>query len=597
MANYSLVINSRFKPFSYQELLAPAMQATTAHQQVEEALAELDTKSSIWDKLTNPEADKVAHSLYTNYSKDLEAQAQELARNGLNPTSRQAMLNMRARYAKEITPIEQAYARRKELADEQRKMLATNPTMMYQRMANTMSLDDFIANPLADYGSSYSGAMLTQQVSQAAANLAKELTDYGKGKPVDKYTDTFLKQHGYKGSDVSAIIAALQDPNSEAGKTVLGQLRNSILESTGIGKWADEATMARANNYANQGLWSAVGQSDVTTLANFEAQENLRFAHQLALQKQAQQHAERMAAQQAQQQQMQGLAINPLNIYSSRERAEVDKNIKSFSKYFYRDANGQMKMTYAGWQEYNRRVAQNSGTPMVTPEGTTILTNVKTTYTDSPFKKFVDGMNGGKAWSKGWQPGNLGNLYAKYYSQHQPDRYDATKVTEFDYAINSNNQKGMKLAIMTAARNGQLTEVDYDGKKFSSVGKRGQHIPIADLSKDDYEVISTRFSPYGNTVMIKRADGTVGRYQMPAGINTTNEGNRDKAMQAALQWQNVVSSGTYTDAKGNVHQATPDEITYAQGQYSQALQSAYLYHSQLGVTNQTEPQKFNPYGY
>ena len=97
--------------------------------------------------------------------------------------------------------------------------------------------------------------------------------------------------------------------------------------------------------------------------------------------------------------------------------------------------------------------------------------------------------------------------------------------------------------------------------------------------------------------MIQDDKGNVRRYRMPAGINTTNEQNRDRAMAAANQWQHVVSTGQYTDARGNVHQATPDEITYAQQQYANSIQQAYLFHSQLGVQNKTKEQEFNPYGY
>ena len=39
MANYSLVINSQFKPFSYSEMLAPVMQSTQAQQAVEDAVS------------------------------------------------------------------------------------------------------------------------------------------------------------------------------------------------------------------------------------------------------------------------------------------------------------------------------------------------------------------------------------------------------------------------------------------------------------------------------------------------------------------------------------------------------------------------------
>lgn len=41
------------------------------------------------------------------------------------------MLNMKARYSNEITPIENAYKRREALAAEQRKAIAANPTLRY----------------------------------------------------------------------------------------------------------------------------------------------------------------------------------------------------------------------------------------------------------------------------------------------------------------------------------------------------------------------------------------------------------------------------------------------------------------------------------
>ena len=118
--------------------------------------------------------------MYKGYSDDLRDRADTLLREGLNASSRKGMLDMRARYSKEIAPIENAYKRREELAAEQRKAYAANPTLRYERYANAMSLDDFIKNPSIDYGRSYSGALLTQQVAQAAANYANVLTREGK---------------------------------------------------------------------------------------------------------------------------------------------------------------------------------------------------------------------------------------------------------------------------------------------------------------------------------------------------------------------------------------------------------------------------------
>ena len=154
----------------------------------------------------------------------------------------------------------------------------------------------------------------------------------------------------------------------------------------------------------------------------------------------------------------------------------------------------------------------------------------------------------------------------------------------------------MKDAIMTAGRGLSLKEVDYDSKS-KQFKDTGEEITMEDLKSDKYKVTATRFSPYGTTVMIQDDKGNVRRFRMPAGVNTTNEQNRDRAMAAANQWQQVVNTGQYTDARGNVHQATPDEITYAQQQYAQAIQQAYLFHSQLGVQNKTKEQEFNSYGY
>lgn len=261
MANYNLVVDSKFDPFTYQELLHPVMTATQAHQQLEDAYGELSTKANIWENLANEQTDPKAYKMYKSYANDLANQADQLAREGLNPSSRQKMLNMKARYASDITPIEQAYARRKELADEQRKALAANPTMLYQRMANTMSLDEFLNNPQADYGQSYSGALLTQQVANAAANIAKEARDSEEGRrklrQILPYQYELIRQNGF--SRDAVMKAIMSDPNAD--KILTGLVDNAITMS-GVNNWGDDLTRQKALDYARQGLYSAIGQTD-----------------------------------------------------------------------------------------------------------------------------------------------------------------------------------------------------------------------------------------------------------------------------------------------------------------------------------------------
>lgn len=589
MANYSLVINSQFKPFSYQEMLAPTLMATQAHQELENQYGELATKASVWEEMANEQTDPYAYKMYKTYANDLEEQAGQLAREGLNAASRRDMLNMRARYSKEITPIEQAYTARQKQAEQQQQALLQDPTLMLSRRASTTSLDDYIRNPQLAY-ESYSGKLITAQAASAASALAKEMQENPrKWRSIlgNSYYETMMQ----KGFSSQAVLQAIQDNPNAAPQ--LTRIVEDAINSSGVRNWGDQATIARAIDYAKQGLWSAVGETQYQTLDNWRA----KMAEQEAMQI----RADKRKAEAAQQAKLNSLAINPLNIYSSRELSKDEKkyndDMKKYSKYFYKE-NGQWKMNQEGWKAYNSKryipgtVSPSTGIPVTQGQ-----------YADSDFKRFIDGLGGKGAISSDSFGPNQRISVGRLWGRHADDspaartaRYDATRVTEYDYPIASAQQGDMKNAIMTAGRGLSLKEVDYDSKS-KQFKDTGEEITMEDLKSDKYKVTATRFSPYGTTVMIQDDKGNVRRFRMPAGINTTNEQNRDRAMAAANQWQQVVNTGQYTDARGNVHQATPDEITYAQQQYAQAIQQAYLFHSQLGVQNKTKEQEFNPYGY
>lgn len=598
MPNYSLVINSQFKPFSYQEMLAPTLMATQAHQELENQYGELAAKANVWEEMANEQTDPYAYKMYKTYANDLESQAGQLAREGLNAASRRDMLNMRSRYSKEIVPIEQAYTARQKQSEEQQKALLQDPTLMLSRRAATTSLDDYIRNPQLAYDA-YSGKLITAQAAQAAGALSKEMRDNPrKWRSIlgNSYYETMMQ----KGFSSDAVLQAIQNNPNAAPKLL--RIVEDAVNSSGVRNWGDEATVNRAYDYARQGLWSAVGETQYQTLDNWRA----KMAEQEAIQK----RAEQRAADRQKQVQLNSLAINPLNIYSSRELSAGEKkynaNMKRYSKYFYKDSQGRMRLNKAGLNEYRRNAAPRT-TSAGSGSGTARLMNVETQmqsrnrFVPTEFKKFLDSIGGGMRMEQGagWNSARIGKVWENYTNNSpaaRTARYDATRVTEYDYAINSSQQEDMKNAIMTAGRGLSLKEVDYDGKskRFKDTGKE---ITMEDLKSNKYKVTNTRFSPYGTTVMIQDDKGNVRRFRMPAGINTTNEQNRDRAMQAADRWQQVVNTRQYTDARGNVHQATPDEIAYAQQQYGQAIQQAYLFHSQLGVQNKTKEQEYNPYGY
>jgi hypothetical protein len=275
MANFSFVSGAKFRPFSYQEMLQPLAAYTQEYNTIQEGMGELGTKADVFDKMANEQTDPLAYAMYKQYSNDLAAQAESLAKQGLTPASRQGLIDMKRRYSSEIVPIEQAYKRRQELIDEQRKLQAQDSTLLFDRPASTLSLDELISNPALS-PQSYSGALLAKQVGTAAQNLAKEVRENPrKWRTIlgNQYYETIMQ----KGFRPEEIMQAVQN-NPEASPILQGIVEDAV-GSSGIKNWNDENILNRAYDYARQGLWNAVGETQYQTLSNkaydYEMQERI----------------------------------------------------------------------------------------------------------------------------------------------------------------------------------------------------------------------------------------------------------------------------------------------------------------------------------
>lgn len=278
---YNVVINSKFNPFSYKEMLHPVLMADQEHKAVDEALGELGTKANIWENMANEQTDPKAFQMYKNYSNSLKEQANILSTQGLTPDSRKNMLNMKQRYSQDIVPIEQAYTRRKELQDEQRKLQAQNPSVIYSLDANKLSLDQLVENPALQYQST-SGELLSKQVGTAASQLKKQMQEEITNNPEKaskwktilggQYFERILKD----GFSKDEVLQAMQGQ----GPQVLVDLVDSVIDSSGVKEWNNQDALNRAREFANQGLYQAIGDYKVDRVNNkmfdFMMQEKLR---------------------------------------------------------------------------------------------------------------------------------------------------------------------------------------------------------------------------------------------------------------------------------------------------------------------------------
>lgn len=257
MANYSLVVNSSFKPFSYQEMLSPVLMATQAHQELENQYGELATKASVWEKLANEQTDKEVYDMYKSYADDLNAQADLLAKEGLNATSRRDMLNMRARYSKEITPIEQAYTARQKQAEEQQKALLQDPTLMLSRRASTTKLSDYIRNPQLAY-EAQSGALITKRVADELKNYKETLLREGDWQSTA--SGQLLERRKSTGLTREDIQMIMENPNAFPE---IHQLIENVISSTGIKNWNDQQALDKAYMHAYEALPAGLGKETI----------------------------------------------------------------------------------------------------------------------------------------------------------------------------------------------------------------------------------------------------------------------------------------------------------------------------------------------
>lgn len=247
MANYSLVVNSKFQPFSFERYIQPYQIYGQAYKEVENAYSELSQKADIWSKLANEQTDSKAYKLYKDYSDALKDKANELSREGLNAASRRELLNMKNRYSQDIVPIENAYNKRSKLAEEQRKLRATDPSIMFDRDFSVTSLNDLIDNPELSY-TPVSGNELYKKGKESAVAASSRMMNVS---PALQGQYWKIRQ-GY-GADIANKFLLDQSNIPELKDAV-----NRIVSQSGV----TQENMSRAIDYTISGIMSGLNYDE-----------------------------------------------------------------------------------------------------------------------------------------------------------------------------------------------------------------------------------------------------------------------------------------------------------------------------------------------
>ena len=196
MANYSLVSNASFKPFSMQEMLVPFTAYKDSFEKTEEAYNDLSEKSDKFKYLseTLPEGSK-ARDIYEGYANNLKAQAEDLAHNGLTMGNRRALTSLKRRYQGEIGRLvkaDEAMAEEKKL---RQAMGAQDSSRLYA--TDNLNIDDFLDGKSPNLYS-ISGKEAYSRGAAAGKAFSSRVVNVGEGNvTLGGYYRDMVAKYGY----------------------------------------------------------------------------------------------------------------------------------------------------------------------------------------------------------------------------------------------------------------------------------------------------------------------------------------------------------------------------------------------------------------
>lgn len=140
MANTFITNTSKFKPFSFQEMLQPYAIYTDAYNKADEELNTLLEDAATKGFNFAPQ-DTVESAAYNTIIDRIKSASDQLA-GGLNSQLSKEINQLNKDYRKVILPIQQQLNKRAELAAEQRELLSKNPNLRFTKDYSTASLKD-----------------------------------------------------------------------------------------------------------------------------------------------------------------------------------------------------------------------------------------------------------------------------------------------------------------------------------------------------------------------------------------------------------------------------------------------------------------------
>ncbi len=244
---YDFVVDSNFTPFTMQEMLAPLSMYKDAYEKSEEAYTDLTDKADQFKYLseTLPEGSQ-ARKIYEGYSNELNAQAQDLAQNGLNMGNRRALTNLKRRYQGEIGRLVSADAAMREERKLRRTMNAKDSSMLYAM--DNLSIDDFMDGNTPNLYNISGTELYTRGAAAGKAASSRVYQAGDEGSTLGGYYRKWVERNGYSKESMDAFRA------NAATIPELQQAADAILAERGVTENLTGNNLERARQSVLNGI-------------------------------------------------------------------------------------------------------------------------------------------------------------------------------------------------------------------------------------------------------------------------------------------------------------------------------------------------------
>jgi hypothetical protein len=245
MANYFATKTAKFKPFSYQEMLAPVKAYQDAYNALETEMSNLDILANSIKSKLNPNDPEDAKKLkeYEAFQSEMDSAMNNFYNSGYNSDTRKKLNALKVQYAEKLDPINQAYERRIKDADFIRQHRITNPNLIVEGVGSSTSA--------YMYGNTPSPTVVNlNTVSEAAKNasagLSKQFVEQIVLQSVEGYIGRYL-MHGVKKGIDSNMVSEFTNYIDSIKKDKTGQLKTP----QGLALYNMFEQIRTANNYDN----------------------------------------------------------------------------------------------------------------------------------------------------------------------------------------------------------------------------------------------------------------------------------------------------------------------------------------------------------